>query len=88
MKLNGTLEVLVYADDVIILGANVHNVKKEAATFIVASKEIGLEVNADKNMYMVMYREQNEGQIHSMNIENSSFERVQEFKYFGTNLTN
>ena len=53
-----------------------------------ASKEIGLEVNADKTKYMVMSRDQNAGQSHSMKIDNISFERVEEFKYLGTNLTN
>jgi hypothetical protein len=55
---------------------------------IVDSKEIGLEVNADKTKYMVMSRDQNAGKSHSMKIDNSSFERVEEFKYLGTNLTN
>ena len=53
-----------------------------------ASKEIGLEVNADKPKYMVMSRDQNAGESHSMKIDNSSFERVEEFKYLGTTLTN
>jgi len=37
---------------------------------------------------MVMSRDQNAGQSHSMKIDNSSFERVKEFKYLGTTLTN
>ena len=53
-----------------------------------ASKGIGLEVNADKTKYMVMCRDQNAGQSHSMKIDNSFFERVGEFKYLGTTLTN
>ena len=53
-----------------------------------AAKEIGLEVNADKIKYMVMSRDQNAGRTHSMKIDNSSFERVDEFKYLGTTLTN
>jgi len=54
----------------------------------VASKEIGREVNADKSKYMVMSRDQNAGQSHSVKSDNSSFERVEEFKYLGTTLTN
>ena len=46
-----------------------------------------LEVNADKTQYIVMSRDQNAAQSHSMRINNSSFERVEEFKYLGTNLT-
>ena len=37
---------------------------------------------------MVMSRDQNAGQIHSVRIDNSTFERVEEFKYLGTTLTN
>jgi len=48
LKFNGTHQLLVYADDVNILGGSVHTVKKNAEALIVASKEIGLEVNADK----------------------------------------
>ena len=55
---------------------------------IAASKEIGLEVNADKIKYMVVSRDQNAGQSHSMKIDSSSFERVEEFKYLETTLKN
>ena len=48
LKLNGTLQLLVYADDVNILGGSVHAIKKNAEALVVASKETGLEVNADK----------------------------------------
>jgi hypothetical protein len=54
----------------------------------VVSKEIGLEVNADKTKYMVMSRDRTAGRSHSMKIDNSFFERVEEFKYLGTTLTN
>ena len=53
-----------------------------------ASKEIGLEVNADKTKYMVMSRDQNAGRSHSIKTDNISFERVEDFKYLGTILTN
>ena len=48
---------------------------------------LGLEVNADKTKYMVMSRDKNAGQSHSMKTDNSSSERVEEFKYLGTTLT-
>jgi len=54
---------------------------------LVGSKKIGLEVNAAKTKYMVMFRDQNAGQSHNTNFENSSFERVEAFKYLGTTLT-
>jgi len=51
LQLNGTHQLLVYADDVSILGGSIHTINE---TLIVASKEIGLEINADKTKYMVM----------------------------------
>jgi len=54
LKLKGTHQLLVYADDVNILGGSVHTVKENAEAFRVASKEIRQEVNADKTKYMVM----------------------------------
>ena len=55
---------------------------------LVASKEIGLKVNADKTKYMTMSRDQNAERSHKIKIHNISFERVEEFKYLGTTLTN
>jgi len=61
LKLNGTHQLLVYADDVNILGGSVHTVKKNTESLVVANKENGLGVNADKTQYMVMSRDQNAG---------------------------
>jgi hypothetical protein len=61
LKLNGTHQLLVYVDDINKLGGTVHTVKENAQALIVASKEIGLEVNVDKTQYMVMSGEQNAG---------------------------
>jgi UDP-galactopyranose mutase len=67
---------------------SIHTVKENTEALIVASKEIGLEVNADKTKYMVMSWDQNAGQSHSMKTDNSTFQRVEEFKYLGTSLAN
>ena len=64
-----------------------HTVKENAEALLVATKENGLEVNADKTKYMVMSRGRKAGQGHSMKIDNSSIERVEEFKYLGMTLT-
>ena len=47
-----------------------------------------LEVNADKTKYMVMSREQTAGLSHTVKGDNSSTERVEEFRYLGITLTN
>jgi hypothetical protein len=61
LKLNGTHQFVVYADDVSILGGSVCTIKKHAEALIVASKETGVEVNVDESKYMVMSGEQNAG---------------------------
>jgi len=48
LKLNSTHQLLVYTDDINILGGSVHSVKETAGAILVASKGIGIEVNADK----------------------------------------
>jgi len=87
LKLSGTHQLLVYADDVNILGGSVHYVEKNTGALVVASKEIGLEVNADKTTYMVMSRQQNAGRNHNVKIDNISFKRAEELKYLGATLT-
>ena len=69
------------------MGGNVHTVKEKTEALVVATKEIGLEVNADKTKYMVMSRDRNAGRAHSVKIDNTSIERVEEFKYLGTTIT-
>jgi hypothetical protein len=87
-KLNGTHQLPVYAEDVNILGGSTRSIKKHAEDLVIASKEIGLEVNAEKTKYMVMSRNQNAGHNHNIKIDNISFETVEEFKYLGRTLTN
>jgi hypothetical protein len=80
-------ELLVYADGVNILGGSVHTVKEISEALVVATKEIGLEVNAEKNKYTVMFRDRNAGRDDSVEFDNSSIESVEGFKYLGTTLT-
>ena len=48
LKLNGTYQFLVYADDVHILGGSVRTINTSTEVLVVASKEIGLELNGEK----------------------------------------
>jgi hypothetical protein len=77
-----------HANDANILGRSVHTIKKNTEALVIASKEIGLEVNADKTKYMVTSQDQNAGRSHDIKIDNSSSERVEEFRYLETTLTN
>jgi hypothetical protein len=71
---------LVYSDGVNILGGSVRTVQKNKEALVVASKETGLEVNADKTKYMVISRDQNAGQSQNIRIDNNTSKSVEEFK--------
>ena len=61
--------------------------KKARTSLVVASKDSGLEVNADKTKYIIC-RDQNAGRSHGIRKGGSSFEMVERFKYLGTNSKN
>ena len=54
LKINGTHQLLGYANDVNILGGNIHTLKENAEALVAASRESGLEESADKTKNMVM----------------------------------
>jgi hypothetical protein len=87
LKLNGTHQLLAYADDVNLLGDNIYyKVKKEIV--INSSKEVVLEINVDKTKYVLLSRQQNVDQNRDTKIANRSFENVSQFKYLGRIVTN
>jgi hypothetical protein len=87
LKLNGTHQLLVYAD-VNLLRDNIDTIKKNTETLIGVSKEVGLEVNAEKTKYMLLSLHQNAGQTHNIKIGDRSFENVAQFRYLVTTVTN
>jgi hypothetical protein len=87
LKLNVTHRLLVYADDVNIVGGCVH-VKKNTEDLVGAIKEIGVEVNADKTKYMFMSRDQNARRSSNIKVVNSFCKREEEVIYLGKTLTN
>jgi hypothetical protein len=70
LKLNGTHQLLAYADDVNLLGYNIDIINKNTLTVIGASKEVGLEVNVEKTKYLLVSRDQNGGQNREIKIGN------------------
>jgi hypothetical protein len=82
LKLNGTHQLLIYADDVNLLRDNINAINKKTEAITGVSKEVGLEVNTEKMKYMLMPHHQNAGKNNNINIANRSFENVAKFRYF------
>jgi hypothetical protein len=76
LKLNGTRQLLVYADDVNTLGRSVHTATNTDA-LVVPIKVNGLQVNADKTKCMVITRDQISGRSHNKKTGNSCCERME-----------
>ena len=84
----GKHQLLLYADDVNMLGENLQTVRENADIFIKASKDIGLEVNSEKTKYLITFRHQNVIQNQNIVIGNLSVENVEKFRYLGVTVTN
>ena len=76
LKLNGTHKLLVYADEVIILGRRVHTINKYAEALVVASKETGRKVTVDKSKHIAMSQDPNALGSHNIKIYNSSLKEL------------
>jgi hypothetical protein len=79
VKSNGSHQLLVYVDDVNLLG--------DTETVIDASKVVAIEINLEEARYMLLSLQQNARQNQDVNIVNRSFENAAQFKYLGTTIT-
>jgi hypothetical protein len=81
LELNGTHQLLAYADDVNLLGDN-------TGTLIDASKEVGPEINVVETKYMLLSRHQNVSRNRDIKIAHRLFGNVSRIKYLEATVTN
>jgi hypothetical protein len=76
----GHIKLLVCPDDIDLLGDSINTIKENTETLLGASRDVGLETNAEKTKYVNMPCNPNSGQNHTIRIANESFENVAKFK--------
>jgi hypothetical protein len=88
LELNRIHQLLVYVDDIKLLGNSINTIKENTESLLEASMDVGLEINAEKMKYMIMSHHRKSGENQNIGIPNEAFENVAKFKYLGMTLTN
>jgi hypothetical protein len=63
------------------MGGSMRPIQQNKEALAVASKQIGLEVNASNAEYVVMSRDEHAGQNNNITLGNRSFGRAEQFRY-------
>jgi hypothetical protein len=82
LKLNGAHQLLVYADNLNLLGDKIDTIKKNTETLIDTNKVVGLEVNTERTV-MLLIPNQNAGKNHNIKIANRNYGKCGTVQIFG-----
>jgi len=79
------LNILAYADVIILIGKNEVEIRKLFVEMENIARKLGLQVNREKTKYMIVERKNSlkQNKIGHFKIKIYKFERVENFKYFG-----
>lgn len=87
VKVGAKVNILAFADDVVILAESFEDVKTLTKVFIKEAGKVGLKTNDKKTKYMHFTRNQNHREG-SLQVDGHEFDHVHEFKYLGVIISN
>ena len=87
LDMNGKYQLLVYANDVNMLGENLQTVRQNTLVLMKTCKDISQEVNSEKTKYMITFHHQSA--VQNENVINGTlcFENVEKIKHLGIMVT-
>ena len=84
---NRMAQIVAYADDIVIISRSLLDMKNCFNQIEEEGRKVGLEINERKTKYMIASRKNKWNNINNINIGTYQFERVEEFKYLGSLVT-
>lgn len=83
--LNKPVQIMAYADDIVILGRSLRNVTETFVALEKAAVNMGLHINEDKTKYMCLNKEKDMVR-QNLTVGEYNFESVKDFTYLGSLL--